>query len=204
MSVEFKDSETKLNLLRAFAGESQARNRYTFAAEKANQEKMYVIEHILKFTADQELKHAQIFYDYLKEFVGENIHIDGGYPIDLQEKLVDVLKAAHHNEMEEHDDVYKNFAEKAREEGFPQIAGTFQNIAGIEKIHGERFAYIAELLEQGKLFVSDVKTGWMCLHCGYVYEGTKAPEKCPVCGSEQGYFVRIELAPYTCAKCIQG
>lgn len=197
MAVEFKDSETRLNLMRAFAGESQARNRYTFAAEKAGKEKLYVIEQIFQFTAGQEQKHAQVFYDFLKECVGDTIHVDGGYPVDLQEKLVDILKAAKHNEFEEHDDVYKNFANVAKEEGFTQIASTFDKIAGIEKIHGERFGYLAELLEQGKLFISDVKTSWMCLHCGYVYEGTSAPNKCPVCDSDQGYFVRIELAPYT-------
>jgi len=197
MSVEFKDSETKLNLMRAFAGESQARNRYTFAAEKAGQEKLYVIEQIFKFTADQEKKHAQVFYDLLKQFVGETIHIDGGYPVDLQESIVDVLKAAKHNEFEEYDDVYQKFADKAKEEGFPQIASKFQMIADVEKIHGERFGEIAELLEQGKLFVSDVKVSWMCLNCGHVYEGTDAPKKCPVCDSDQGYFIRLELAPYT-------
>ncbi|MBR3770835.1 MAG: rubrerythrin family protein, partial [Clostridium sp.] len=184
-------------LMGAFAGESQARNRYTFAAEKAGKENLYVIEQIFQFTAGQEQKHAQVFYDFLKECVGDTIHVDGGYPVDLQEKLVDILKAAKHNEFEEHDDVYKNFANVAKEEGFTQISSTFDKIAGIEKIHGERFGYLAELLEQGKLFISDVKTSWMCLHCGYVYEGTSAPNKCPVCDSDQGYFVRIELAPYT-------
>ena len=203
MAVEFKDSETKKNLMRAFAGESQARNRYTFAAEKAGKENLFVIEQIFKFTADQEKKHAQVFYDCLKECVGETIHVDGGYPVDLQENLIDVLKAAKHNEYEEHDDVYKRFAEKAKEEGFPKIAAHFEMIANVEKIHGDRFAYIAELLEQGKLFVSDVKTSWMCLNCGYVYEGTSAPKKCPVCESDQGYFARIELAPYTNNACMK-
>ncbi len=202
MAVAFQDSETRLNLMRAFAGESQARNRYTFAAEKAGKEKLYVVEQIFKFTADQEKKHAQVFYDCLKECVGENIHIDGSYPVDLQEELVDVLKAAQHNEYEEHDDVYKNFSEKAKEEGFPKIATLFDNIAKIEKIHGDRLGYIAKLLEEGKLFVSDVKVSWMCLNCGYVCESTSAPKQCPVCNSDQGYFVRIELAPYTCDACI--
>lgn len=197
MSVNFKESETKLNLMRAFAGESQARNRYTFAAEKAGKEKLYVVEQIFKFTADQEKKHAQVFYDCLKECVGENIRVDGGYPIDLQENLVNVLKAAQRNEYEEYDDVYKNFAQKAKEEGFPQIAAKFDKIAKIEKIHGDRLGYIAELLEQGKLFVSDVSVSWMCLNCGYIYDGTSAPKQCPVCNSDQGYFVRVALAPYT-------
>ena len=84
-----------------------------------------------------------------------------------------------------------------------KIAAHFEMIANVEKVHGDRFAYIAELLEQGKLFVSDVKTSWMCLNCGYVYEGTSAPKKCPVCESDQGYFVRIELAPYTNNACMK-
>ena len=196
MAVEFKNSETKDNLMRAFAGESQARNRYTFAADKAKEQKQQVISRVFMFTAEQEKQHAEIFYNHLKEMAGETIHIDGGYPVDLTDDLVELLRKAQHNEYEEHDDVYKNFAQKATEEGFPQVAKSFLLIAEIEKVHGNRFGRFADYLEQNKLYVSDVKTGWMCLNCGFVYEGEKAPEKCPVCDSDKGYFIRVELSPF--------
>lgn len=197
MSVDFKNSETKDNLMRAFAGESQARNRYTFAAQKAKEQNEQVISMVFLFTADQEKEHARIFYNHLKELAGETIHVDGGYPVDLSEDLSDLLRMAQHNEYEEHDDVYKNFAEKAAEEGFTNIANSFRMIAEVEKVHGDRFGRFAEYMEQNKLYVSDVKTGWMCLNCGYVYEGEKAPGKCPVCGHDKGYFIRVELSPFT-------
>lgn len=204
METNFKQSETVKNLMRAFAGESQARNRYTFAAYAAKKEKLPVIEAIFTFTAGQEKEHAEIFYGYLKELTGETITVDGGYPVDLHEKTVDLLRSAKHNEFEEHDTVYRLFGDMAEKEGFSQIANTFHQIAKIEKLHGERFSKFADLLEQNQLFVSDVETGWMCLNCGYVHHGMKAPAACPVCHHEQGYFVRLELAPYTCKNMSQG
>lgn len=196
MAVEFKSSQTKENLLRAFAGESQARNRYTIAAEEAKKQNLHVVEAVFQFTADQERAHAKVFYDFLKDVAGENIQIDGAYPVDLSCNVSELLKMAQHNEYEEHDDVYVNFANKAKEEGFPQIASAFTMIAAVEKIHGDRFGYLGDLLAENKLFISDVKTGWMCLECGYVYEGTQAPKTCPVCKHDQGFFIRLELAPY--------
>lgn len=195
--MDFKNSETKENLMRAFAGESQARNRYTFAAAQAKQENMQVIEAVFMFTANQEREHAEIFYQHLKELAGENIHIDGSYPVDIHDTVLEVLRAAQHNEYEEFDPVYKEFGDKAMEEGFPKVAASFHHIAKIEKIHGDRFGELADLLEQNKLFVSDVECKWMCLNCGFVYEGEKAPMICPVCKHERGFFIRMELAPYT-------
>lgn len=195
--MDFKNSETKENLMRAFAGESQARNRYTFAAEQAKDQKLHVIEAVLKFTADQEQEHAEVFYNHLKELAGENVHMDGSYPVDIYETVLEVLKAAQHNEYEEYDSIYKEFAEKAAEEGFPRVAASFRNIASIEKIHGDRFGKLAEQLEQGKLFVSDVVCKWMCLNCGFVFEGKEVPQQCPVCQHDKGFFIRFELAPYT-------
>lgn len=197
MAVEFKNSETKDNLMRAFAGESQARNRYTIAAAQAKKQNLHVIEAVFTFTADQEKEHAAIFYNHLSSLGGENIHIDGSYPVDINQDVAKLLRFAEHNEFEEHDDVYKNFAEKAKEEGFTGVAASFSMIADIEKTHGERFGLFAELLEQNKLFVSDIETAWMCLECGNIYRGTAAPEVCPVCHHDRGYFVRLELAPYT-------
>lgn len=197
MAAAFKDSETKDNLMRAFAGESQARNRYTFAASQAKKNNLYVVQAVFEFTANQEKEHAEIFYKHLSELAGENIHVDGGYPVNITESVVELLRSAQHNEYEEHDPVYKAFGDKAREEGFEEIARSFYNIAEIEQLHGNRFGHLADLLEQNKLFVSDVKTGWICLNCGYTVEGFKAPEKCPVCQHDKGYFVRLEFAPYT-------
>ena len=197
MAVEFKQSETVKNLMRAFAGESQARNRYTFAAYQARKEGLYVIEQVFRFTADQEREHAEVFYNHLKELAGETIHIDGGYPVDLSPDVSALLKMAQHNEYEEHDDVYKSFGETARQEGFQKVAGSFHMIAEIEKLHGDRFGEFARLLSDNELFVSKVETKWMCLKCGFVREDKEAPRECPVCGHEQGWFVRLSLAPFT-------
>lgn len=196
MAVDFKNSETKDNLMRAFAGESQARNRYTFAASQAKKENLYVVGAVFEYTANQEKEHAEIFYKHLKELAGETIHVDGGYPVDMTDDVAKLLRMAQHNEYEEHDPVYKAFGDKATEEGFHKVAASFYMIAEIEKLHGDRFGRLAELLESRKLFVSDVKTAWICLNCGYVYEGEKAPEKCPVCDHDKGYFIRFELSPY--------
>lgn len=193
--MNLKESETKLNLMRAFAGESQARNRYTIAAKAAKKKNLYVIEAVFKFTAEQELAHANIFYEYLTELAGDNIKIDGGYPVDISNSIAQLLRYAEHNEYEENDVVYKAFAEKAREEGFTQIASSFENIAAIEKTHGDRFGKFAELLEKNKLFVSDAECKWMCLNCGHIYSGKSAPYVCPVCRHDQGFFIRIELLP---------
>lgn len=200
MAVDFKQSETMKNLMRAFAGESQARNRYTFAAGQARQQGLYVIERVFTFTADQEREHAEVFYDQLKELAGETIHIDGGYPVDLSQEVAVLLEMAQHNEYEEHDDVYRNFAETAREEGFNKAASTFHMIAEVEKLHGDRFGAFAKMLRDNELFVSKVETKWMCLKCGFVMEDKEAPKQCPVCDHEQGYFVRLELAPVFLSK----
>ena len=196
MAVDFKNSETKLNLMRSFAGESQARNRYTIAASQAKKQNLHVIEAVFTYTANQEREHAEIFYNYLKGLGGETIHIDGGYPVDISDNLSELLRMAQHNEYEEHDDVYKNFGEKAKEEGFHAIANSFFLIAEIEKVHGDRFGRFAELMEKDMLFRASEKTRWICLNCGYIYEGEAAPQKCPLCVHDQGYFIRLDQSPY--------
>jgi len=193
MTVEFSTSKTKTNLMLAFAGESQARNRYTFAAAEAKKQNLHVVEAAFAFTAGQEKEHAEVFYNQLKSLSGENIPIEGTYPVDISDSIITLLRAAQHNEFEEYDPVYKSFAQTAEEEGFIQIARIFNNIASIEKTHGERFGRLADLLEQDKLFVSDISISWMCLNCGYVHEGTEAPPVCPVCSHDRGYFIRMEL-----------
>ena len=197
MPIDFRNSETKDNLMRAFAGESQARNRYTFAASQAKKDGLHVIEAVFTFTANQEKEHAEIFYNHLKELAGETIVVDGGYPVDIYPDIKQLLLSAQHNEYEEYDPIYKAFGDKAAEEGFSRVAASFHMISAIEKTHGDRFGKFAQLMEQNRLFVSDVETGWICLNCGYVYTGTKAPEKCPVCDHDKGYFIRVSMAPFS-------
>ena len=191
--MDFLRSQTKINLMKAFAGESQARNRYTFAASKAKEQKLHVVQAVFEFTAGQEKEHAEIFYNKLKQAAGENIAIESAFPVDLTDDVVKLLKMAHHNEYEEHDDVYKSFSDTAYSEGFDDIGLAFSNIAKIEKTHGDRFLRFAKLLEEDKLFVSDVKTKWICLNCGFIYEGLSVPPQCPVCHHDRGYFIRMEF-----------
>ena len=197
MDISFRDSETKDNLMRAFAGESQARNRYTFAAAQARQQKEEVLAQLFEYTANQEKEHAEIFYNLLKEMAGENIHVDGGYPVDITEDLGELLRKAEHNEYEEADSVYQAFGDKAKEEGFMEVASRFYMIARIEKIHGERFGRFAGWVEEQKLHRSERKRYWMCLNCGFVHEVEEAPAACPVCQHDQGYFIRMEQSPFT-------
>ena len=137
---DLKASETAKNLMRAFAGECQARARYTFAAELAKAQKMPMVEAVLQYTANQEKEHAEIFYKYLEPLDKETIVIDGGYPVDAEQNTLAQLRAAAHNEYEEHDVVYRSFGEIAEKEGFSQIAASFRMIAEIEKTHGDRFS----------------------------------------------------------------
>ncbi len=193
----FKQSKTKENLMRAFAGESQARNRYSFAAEQAAGQQNYVVEAVFKFTSDQECEHAKVFYNLLSELSGENIEIDGAYPVDISNSICDLLTAATHNENEEFETVYREFGDVAEEEGFMEVAAKFRQIGEIERTHADRFALLAELLKEDKLFVSDVECQWMCLNCGNIVNLKEAPPVCPVCNHPRGYFIRIEFAPYT-------
>lgn len=195
--MNLQDSQTKINLMCSFAGESQARNRYTLAAEAAKKKQLHVIEAVFKFTAEQELAHAKIFYDFLKELTGDNIKADGSYPVNVHDDVLKLLRAAEHNEFEEFDPVYPDFAAVANSEGFTNIGAKFKAIAEIEKTHGNRFKLFADLMEQEKLFVSDVEEEWICLNCGHVVKSSEAPKACPVCTHPQGYFIRMSLSPYT-------
>ena len=194
--MELCQSTTKENLLRAFAGESQARNRYDFAAQACKEKKLYVLEALFKYTAGQEKEHAEIFYNHLVKGGCENVTITANYPVDLTQEPLKLLELAQQHELDEFGDIYPAFAEKAKEEGFAEIARHFSQIAEIEKVHAQRFERFAKLMAEDKLFVSSVETGWMCLNCGHVLYGTKAPGKCPVCDHDQGYFIRLELSPY--------
>ena len=198
MTIAFENSRTKENLMKAFAGESQARNRYTFAAEQAEEANLYVLAEIFKFTANQELAHAKVFYDHLTGLAGQTITVDGTYPIDIADNLLDLLKMAHHNEMEEFDEVYPAFARVAEEEGFLPVAASFRMIAQVEQNHARRFQHMVQLVEQNQLFAAEGEAVWMCLNCGHVHRGSQVPMQCPVCQHNRGYFVPLNMAPWTC------
>lgn len=198
--VPFEKSRTKVNLMRAFAGESQARNRYTFAAQVAKAQKQRLLEQIFTFTANQEKEHAQIFWNLMSPANGQTIYIDGGYPVELSDDLATLLRSAQHNEYEEHQTVYPEFSKIAQEEGFTNVAYAFREIAQVEKTHGNRFGAFAELIEQGRLHKGPAKSVWMCMNCGYIYEGTDVPEQCPVCLHDKGYFVPFQYYNFTAAN----
>ncbi|MDO4167449.1 MAG: rubrerythrin family protein [Eubacteriales bacterium] len=191
------DSRTKENLMKAFAGESQARNRYTFAAELAQQNGLYVIKKVFDLTAYQEQHHAEVFYKLLSEMDGQEIRVpEADYPVNTAQNVEQQLLNAMENEAREADEIYRTFGDIALEEGFQQISGKFYMIADVERIHQQRFETFYQWMKEGKLFVSDVKTGWVCLNCGYVIEATNAPQNCPACDASQGYFVRLSMSPY--------
>ena len=196
MAVNFSESRTKENLMRAFAGESQARSRYTIAAERDDNEGMFTIADVFRYTADQERAHAERFYDLLKELSGETVHIDGSYPIDCQDTLSELLRAAEHNEHEEYADVYQNFGDTAEEEGFWEAASAFYQIAEIEHVHEKRFGALADMLESNMYYSTEQVSEWICTNCGYIHEGRLAPKVCPVCRHEQGYFLPYSMACY--------
>lgn len=194
--VNFKDSQTKQNLMRAFAGESQARNRYDFAGSVAKKEGLYIIQDLFTYTANQEKAHAKEFMKKLKEFSGEEIVISASYPAECEDKTLTLLRAAHKHEEAEHDEIYKEFGKVAKEEGFNDVSTLFEKIASIESTHANRFARYADELENGTLFKKDVDTQWMCTNCGFIYEGKEAPKACPVCAHPQGYFIDFKNSPF--------
>ena len=196
MAMDFLHSETQRNLMRAFAGESQARNRYLFSAGISKKSNLHVIESVFLVTADQERAHAKVFYDLLAPLSGENLKVDGSYPIDIFPDVLSHLRAAQHNEYQEHKVEYRNFGKIAREEGFEEIAKTFEMIAGIEKTHADRFERFAALMERDQLFSSPQEETWMCLNCGQIVHSTTAPAQCPVCRHGQDFFIRLPMAPF--------
>lgn len=154
MAVEFKESRTRENLMRAFAGESQARNRYTIAGGDRQGAGAFCDQPDLPFYRGPGAAHAARFYDLLKNLNGTTIAIDGSYPVDQFDNVAELLRAAQHNEMEEAGDVYQAFGKTAREEGFLEVSSAFIQIARIEAVHGKRFGKLAELLEENQYFES--------------------------------------------------
>lgn len=196
MAILFENSRTKENLMRAFAGESQARNRYTIAADNAASQKLYSLRDILLFTADQERAHAERYYELLKTACGQSIEIDGSYPVDSCTDMEEFFRAAAHNEFAEGEKIYPEFGDIAKEEGFFEVASAFYQIAEIEMVHGRRDLKIAQMLKENTFFCSKEEMVWMCTNCGYIHSGMKVPEVCPACRHPKGFFIPIDLAPY--------
>lgn len=182
-----KGTRTEHNLLASFAGESQARNRYTLFAEKAEEEGYMQIAAIFRETAEQELSHAKQFFNRLE---GGVVEINAAYPAGVVSDTLTNLREAAAGEREEWSDLYTNFAEVAREEGFNDIAVLFKNVSKVEVMHEQRYIQLADHLQQGMTFESVEEIDWICRQCGYVHHGKTAPKRCPLCGRPQGYFQR--------------
>lgn len=186
-----KGTKTAENLLKSFAGESQARSRYTFYASIADKEGYKQIRNIFLETAENEKEHAKRFYKFLLEgFQGElpvMIEINAGYPV-AQGNTLDNLKAAADGENEEWADLYPTFAKVAEEEGFNEIATAFRMIASVEARHETRYRKLADNVQNNRVFKKDQPVLWKCGNCGYIHEGTEAPEICPSCVHPQSFF----------------
>lgn len=172
--MEFKGSKTEANLRAAFAGESQARNKYTYYASKAKKEGYNQIADLFTETAENEKEHAKIWFKLLH---------DGEVPSTIEN-----LKDAAAGENFEHTDMYKRMAEEAKEEGFTKIAYLFEAVGKIEKDHEERYLKLLANIEEGKVFEREEQVAWQCANCGHVHFGLKAPEVCPVCAHPRAYF----------------
>jgi rubrerythrin len=183
--MDFVGSQTEKNLLAAFAGESQARNRYTFFASVAKKEGYEQIASVFEETAANEKEHAELFFKHLK---GGMVEIRATYPAGMITSTADHLKAAAEGENLEWGTLYPNFGEVAEKEGFKDVAWTFRSIAKVEAYHERRYNKLFENLQQGKVFKKDQPTKWKCRNCGLVIEGTSAPEKCPTCAHPKAYF----------------
>ena len=180
-----KGSKTEQNLLKAFAGESQARMRYDYFVKQAKKEGLLQIAAIFEETAYNETAHAKRFFKFLE---GGDLEITATYPAGKIGTTLENLKASAEGENEEWTELYPEFAKIAAEEGFKEVAIAFKMIAKAEKAHDERFSKLYKNLQEGKVFEKDGKSVWKCLKCGYLHEGTKAPEKCPACLHPKGYF----------------
>jgi rubrerythrin len=185
MFMDLKGSKTEKNLLAAFAGESQARNRYTFFASVAKKEGYEQIAAIFRETADNEKEHAELFFKYLK---GGMVELNAAYPAGVIAPTTENLEAAAEGEKMEWGTIYPNFADMAEQEGFSEVAETFRNVAKVEAYHERRYLKLLENVKQGKVFKKNTPIKWKCRNCGYVFEGTEVPDECPVCSHARSYF----------------
>ncbi|MDQ1280316.1 MAG: hypothetical protein QG670_1579 [Thermoproteota archaeon] len=180
-----RGSQTEKNLLAAFAGESQARNRYTYFASKAREEGFEQISAIFLETADNEKEHAKVFFDYLE---GGVVAITAEYPAGKVGSTAENLKAAAEGEKLEWGKLYPNFAKTAENEGLKEVAFSFKEIGEVESYHARRYLKLLENVENGKVFKREKPIKWKCRNCGYVHEGLEAPKVCPACKHPQSFY----------------
>ncbi len=178
-------TQTEKNLLKAFAGESQARNRYTYFAGQARKDGLLQIAAIFELTADQEKEHAKRFFSFLE---GGEVEITASFPAGKVGSTAENLAAAAGGEHEEWSALYPAFAKIARGEGFPAVAAVFERICIAEKHHEETYRALLKNVEEGSVFKKDEKTSWSCRNCGYIHEGDEAPKACPACAHPQEHF----------------
>jgi rubrerythrin len=183
--MEMKGSDTEKNLLKAFAGESQARNRYTYFASVAKREGYEQISAIFQETAANEKEHAEIFFKYLE---GGDVEIQAGYPAGKIGTTKENLLASADGEKMEWGEIYPEFEKVARKEGFDDVADSFKEIAEVEEHHEKRYRKLLKNIEDGKVFKKDEVVSWKCRNCGYIHEGKDAPEECPACKHAQSYY----------------
>ena len=183
--MELKGSQTEKNLLAAFAGESQARNRYTFFASAAIKAGYEQIAGVFLETADNEKEHAKLFFNLLK---GGDAEIVASYPAGVVDDTAANLKAAADGENLEWTTLYQNFAQVAKKEGFEEVFQTFTQVAKVEKLHESRYLGLLKNVKEGKVFRKDAPVKWHCRNCGFVFEGREVPEKCPVCKHPRAHF----------------
>ena len=185
MSPSIKGSQTEKNLLAAFAGESQARNRYTYFASAARKEGFEQIANIFIETSENEKEHAKIFFQHLE---GGDAEITAAYPAGMIKDTKANLGAAANGEQMEWTKIYSNFGKTAREEGFPLIAQSFEQISKVEKFHESRYRKLVSNLTNGEVFKKKAPTKWHCANCGYIFEGPEAPQQCPACKHPQAFY----------------
>ncbi len=186
--MKLKGSETERNLLKAFAGESQARNRYTYFSSKARKEGYEQISGIFQETADNEKEHAKIFFEHLNQIGGKLVEITAEYPAGKIGTTKENLFAAAEGEKAEWGKIYPHFEQIARKEGFKEIANSFKQIAEVEEKHEDRYRKILENIKKGKVFKRNKVVKWKCRNCGYVHVGKSAPKKCPACKHPQAFY----------------
>lgn len=183
-----KGTKTSINLMKSFAGESQANMRYTYYASQALKDGFIQIQNIFEETAKNEKEHAKRFYKILRDSLeGATIEITASFPVNFKD-TVSNLKAAAAGEHEEHTDLYPEFAKTAEEEGFREIARVYREIAEVEERHEKRFLKLLSNIENETVFKKDEVREWKCNNCGYIHEGNSAPNKCPACEHPKDYF----------------
>jgi rubrerythrin len=178
-------SRTEKNLLAAFAGESQARNRYTYFASAARKEGYEQISRIFLETADNEKEHAKVFFKHLQ---GGDVEITATYPAGTIKETKSNLEAAAAGENLEWTTLYADFAKIATEEGYPEVAESFEQIAKVERFHESRYRKLIDNVVKNEVFIKKAPVKWHCANCGYIFEGAEAPEQCPACKHPRGYY----------------